>query len=525
MKHQGGTEASPGSVLWHRGYHYATGSNLLLKTSLPGDDVEDPDTYSATAYDVNDRGALVEMPHLAGITRQFDDQMRGVDLGSGDDAVYHYDAAGQRVRKVVRTGATTKERLYVGAWERFQRSTTTLQEERETLHVMDDQRRIVMIETLTVDSGTAVSTPVPRQRFQLGNHLESAALEVDEDGALISYEEFHPYGTTSWWASNGSTDVSAKRYRYTGKEKDEETGLGRHGVRSYAPWLARWERPDPGGMVDGPNRFVYCRGNPVGGRDPTGNGTVEDEVLRVVDRSEIPLDQVGPEDWSDGPSFTSGSDYDRWLLHNSPPLEKPVLPSLVDPVDDLNRGPREDWSRRADEAWRESESAVAQAGFSEYVAGLFVTDAHAARVFTYDLMQQGTSPEVRTIARHTLDALSAFEANPSLILDRLSDPQKDLLARRPSMAPMLLGTALQKETNLRLRAAGVDLFLTGGSAPTDYIAPSVDLTSESRRAVDRHVERPEIEYLITYRAEPWLRPQVVNLAITRQAIMARPVVP
>jgi YD repeat-containing protein len=232
MKHQGGTEASPGSVLWHRGYHYATGSNVLLKTSLPGDDVEDPDTYSATAYDVNDRGALVEMPHLAGITRQFDDQMRGVDLGSGDDAVYHYDAAGQRVRKVVRTGATTKERLYVGAWERFQRSTTTLQEERDTLHVMDDRRRIVMIETLTVDSGTAVSTPVPRQRFQLGNHLDSAALEVDEDGALITYEEYHPFGTTSWWASNGldrrvARNATATRARRrTRRRGSRTTGLG-----------------------------------------------------------------------------------------------------------------------------------------------------------------------------------------------------------------------------------------------------------------------------------------------------------
>lgn len=62
---------------------------------------------------------------------------------------------------------------------------------------MDDRRRIVMIETLTVDGGSTVTTPVPRQRFQLGNHLDSAALEVDEDGALITYEEYHPLGATA----------------------------------------------------------------------------------------------------------------------------------------------------------------------------------------------------------------------------------------------------------------------------------------------------------------------------------------
>src|SRR5687768_9200842 len=57
-------------------------------------------------------------------------------------------------------------------------------------------------------------------------------------------EEYHPYGTTAWWTDVGST-VSQKRYRYTGKEKDEESGLYYHGARYYAPWLARWTSADP----------------------------------------------------------------------------------------------------------------------------------------------------------------------------------------------------------------------------------------------------------------------------------------
>ncbi len=140
---------------------------------------------------------------------------------------------------------------------------------------MDDRRRIVKIETRAADGGSAGSTPAPRQRFQLWNRLDSAAVEVDEDTAFITYEEYHPYGSTSWWASNGSTDVSQKRYRYTGKERDEETGLAYHGARYYAAWLGRWDRVDPAGMVDGPNRWAYCRGNPVSGTDPTGMGTDE----------------------------------------------------------------------------------------------------------------------------------------------------------------------------------------------------------------------------------------------------------
>lgn len=51
---------------------------------------------------------------------------------------------------------------------------------------------------------------------------------------LGRYEEYHPYGSTAWWSSGGDTEVSKKRYRYTGMERDEETGLQCHGVRYYA---------------------------------------------------------------------------------------------------------------------------------------------------------------------------------------------------------------------------------------------------------------------------------------------------
>ncbi|MBK6919150.1 MAG: hypothetical protein IPH07_17280 [Deltaproteobacteria bacterium] len=110
-------------------------------------------------------------------------------------------------------------------------------------------------------------------RFQHGNHLDSASLELDGDAAVISYEEFHPFGTTSYAANDGAVEVSAKRYRYIGKERDEETGLYHLGARYYASWLGRWTAADPTGLADGVNRYAYCRGNPASSRDTSGRAT------------------------------------------------------------------------------------------------------------------------------------------------------------------------------------------------------------------------------------------------------------
>src|SRR5690606_20639687 len=94
--------------------------------------------------------------------------------------------------------------------------------------------------------------------------------EVDESGEVISYEEYHPYGTSAYRAVDSSVDVSAKRYRYTGMERDEETGLAYHSARYYVPWLGRWTAADPIAVEDGTNRFAYVHARPVVLLDATG---------------------------------------------------------------------------------------------------------------------------------------------------------------------------------------------------------------------------------------------------------------
>jgi RHS repeat-associated protein len=227
---------------WTRHYHYDFAqTNQLLGTSSNGT----APTIPHYTYDAH--GNTIAMPHLSTVSWDFTDQLKATDLGGGGMAYYVYDLEGERIRKVVeRSGGIKEERLYLGGWEVFRKTINGTREfERETLHLADDQKRIAMIDTLLIENGNTLATPTPIVRFQLDNHLGSATVELDHTAAVISYEEYHPFGTTAYRSGRNSVEISLKRYRYAGKERDEETGLYYYGARYYAAWLARFVSVDP----------------------------------------------------------------------------------------------------------------------------------------------------------------------------------------------------------------------------------------------------------------------------------------
>jgi RHS repeat-associated protein len=258
---------------WTRSYQYAANSNRLMGTSAPGD----PDGTFSDTYTYSGNGAMTHMSSLPFIEWDYADRMQHANMGSGGgDVFFTYDGGGQRVRKVFQptTSTTLTERIYVGGWETFRsRAGGTINSaitvERQTLHVLDDKRRIAMVETTISGAGPAGSL----WRFQLSNLIDSAVMELDAQGRVITYEEYHPFGSTAFRSSDSSSEVSPKRYRYTGKEKDEETALYYHGARYYVPWLGRWTAADPAGLVDGVNLYAYVQGNPLGSTDPTGHAS------------------------------------------------------------------------------------------------------------------------------------------------------------------------------------------------------------------------------------------------------------
>ncbi|VVH67034.1 hypothetical protein BSPLISOX_2237, partial [uncultured Gammaproteobacteria bacterium] len=93
----------------------------------------------------------------------------------------------------------------------------------------------------------------------------------DDKAQTLSYEHYYPYGGTAIIAGKDKTQDQQKYYRYTGKERDDNSGLCYYGARYLAPWLARWISPDSAGAVDGLNLYVYVGNNPLKYRDPTGH--------------------------------------------------------------------------------------------------------------------------------------------------------------------------------------------------------------------------------------------------------------
>lgn len=260
---------------WTRPYRYAPDSNRLLATGVPGDP---PGTlFAAYAHDA--AGNMTQLPHLPGMHWDNANRLQHVEKqvqhvqGQANNVYFAYDSGGQRVRKVYEHSGSVEERIYLGGYEVYRkrsRSTAQPDLERQTLHVVDGEHGVAMIETKTRDDGADVVPPERRVRYQLEDHLLSSVMELDDKGEPFSYEEYYPYGETSNRAASAAFGGSAKRYRYNGKERDEETSLYYYGARYYAAWLGRWTSCDPEGVRFGTCLFEYGHNNPIGFVDPTG---------------------------------------------------------------------------------------------------------------------------------------------------------------------------------------------------------------------------------------------------------------
>ncbi|GAB4560631.1 MAG: hypothetical protein Tsb0020_07470 [Haliangiales bacterium] len=280
MTHQGKDPLSPG---WTRTYLYEESSSLnlgdysnRLSSTCVGENIIE--RYS---YDMN--GNMIRMAHLSIMQWDHKDRLcataRQVTSGHCRSSItsYIYSKTNRR------TNVTTKicpmrengqvmlkrQRIYMssgleihrkgGVWKQVSAT------EQMFLRIID-QGKLITAARMKGDGEWIIT-------YQSRDHLGSVVLETDQKSEVSSYEEFYPYGATAY-QSNRASQSELKRYRYTGKERDTESGLSYHDARYYATWLGVWVSVDPilfeESEGDSFNGFNYVLNNPIVYIDPSG---------------------------------------------------------------------------------------------------------------------------------------------------------------------------------------------------------------------------------------------------------------
>ncbi|MCY3771229.1 MAG: DUF6443 domain-containing protein [Gemmatimonadetes bacterium] len=172
---------------------------------------------------------------------------RGLTTGYGT-ARYLMDPDRRRVKKTVGTAVTYYLRGPGGS-VLAEYSGQTL----SARYVYAGSRRIARI------SGSGAS-------YYLADHLGSTRSLVDGESAVTAAYDYWPYGKVLASSGTGFT-----HFRFTGHERDAESGLDYMLARSYAYDVGRFLRPDP--MQEhypGISPYAYVSNNPLRFVDPTG---------------------------------------------------------------------------------------------------------------------------------------------------------------------------------------------------------------------------------------------------------------
>ncbi len=137
---------------------------------------------------------------------------------------------------------------------------------------------------LAAEYTTAQATATAGRFYRTTDHLGSTRLVTDGTGAVVSRHDYTPFGENLDAASSagnrnlvlGFGATAPLRQKFTGQERDEESGLDYYGARYLSASLGRFTSPDAPFAdqftIDPQswNLYGYVRNNPLKYIDPTG---------------------------------------------------------------------------------------------------------------------------------------------------------------------------------------------------------------------------------------------------------------
>jgi RHS repeat-associated protein len=203
--------------------------------------------------------------------------------GEPEGRTFIYDAENKQVKveTIDHNGnpiATIGEYAYDGDGKRVKKHVPLTGE--TTIFVYDASNRLVA--EYSTAAGPAATA---KTSYLTTDHLGSPRILTDQLGQVISRRDFHPFGeeifTTERTAALGY-QPDGVRQKFTGYERDAETGLDFAQARMYANKLGRFTTVDPVApdIFTPPslNRYQYCLNNPL--RFVDAGGGYDEEVHR-----------------------------------------------------------------------------------------------------------------------------------------------------------------------------------------------------------------------------------------------------
>jgi RHS repeat-associated protein len=113
--------------------------------------------------------------------------------------------------------------------------------------------------------------PSAAVHYYFSDHLGSASVVTSATGTIQDESDYYPFG-----GERVVTNTDPNPYKFTGKERDSESGLDNFGARYMGSSLGRFMSPDSTAYVkpinpQSWNLYAYARNNPLLYVDPTGN--------------------------------------------------------------------------------------------------------------------------------------------------------------------------------------------------------------------------------------------------------------
>jgi RHS repeat-associated protein len=107
--------------------------------------------------------------------------------------------------------------------------------------------------------------------YYVADHLGSSHVVTNSSGTILDDSDFYPYGGERSYASS-----SGNTRKFTGKERDSESGLDDFAARFYTSNYGRFLSPDESkyAIASDPqswNLYGYVANNPINSVDPTGH--------------------------------------------------------------------------------------------------------------------------------------------------------------------------------------------------------------------------------------------------------------